>query len=113
MRISRWILGPALVVSLVALPSVGADAAPKKDPDAGLSATAVAKPHIKLDGPWRGKAALKALAGKLGTAAAVNKTTTKKLHDVLVNDPTAWISTNGRLFYAEHYQRPTTSARTS
>jgi len=113
MRISRWILGPALVVSLVALPSVGADAAPKKDPDSGLSATPVAEPQVKLDGPKRGKAALKALAGRLGAAAAANKTTTKKLHDVLANDPTAWLSANGRLFYAEQYQQPTTLARTS
>jgi len=113
MQISRWILGPALVASLVVTLSIGADAAPKADPAPGLTATALAKPHVKLDGPKRGKAALKALTGRLGTAAALNRTTTKNLHDVLTTDPTAWIAANGRLFYADKFQRPSSLSRTS
>lgn len=113
MQISRWLLGPALALSLVAISPVGADASSATDPDPGLNATPLAKSRVTLDRPERGAAALKALAGRLDVAARQNRTTTKKLHDVLSNDPTAWIGTNGRLFYAEKFERPTTAARTS
>lgn len=109
MRISRWILGPALTLSLLALPAVAADASPKAA-DHDFKATPMS---VKLAKPLHGKAALKALDGQLDVAAKLNRTSIKKLHDVLDTDPEAWISTSGRLFYTERFNRPTPAARMS
>ena len=102
MRISRWLLAPALFLVLTSFPAVGADAATQADrPDPKLSATPLAKPKVKLDKPVRGAAALKALQGQLDVAADANQTSVAKLAKELKTDPTAWIATNGRLFYAD------------
>ncbi|MFL6105841.1 MAG: fibronectin type III domain-containing protein [Marmoricola sp.] len=115
MRISRWLLGPALVLSLVSFPSAG-DASPapaKAGHRSSLTAAPLAKPTVALSAPQHGKAALRALGRKLSVAARQNGTSTKKLHDVLADDPTAWVDRSGQLFYADRFAAPKTSARLS
>ncbi|RNL78458.1 fibronectin type III domain-containing protein [Nocardioides marmorisolisilvae] len=119
MRISRWTLGPALALSLslITYPAVGQSSTPTNPSPAKVAvhgkATALAKPSVKLDGPKRGKAALKALGSQLSTAAKINGKSTANLQRVLGHDPTAWLNPEGRLFYADKFDRPKLSARTT
>jgi hypothetical protein len=95
------------------LPAIGESATPPDQSDANLTAIPFTHASVKLDGPKRGTAALKALGSRLDDAARLNRTTSSKLHDVLAHDPTAWLNPSGRLFYADQFDRPRVSARTS
>ena len=59
-----------------------------------------------LDGRAHGRDAISLLGDHLEEAAARNDTTPKHLARVLSDDPSAWVDTQGRLFYVERDASP-------
>jgi hypothetical protein len=51
--------------------------------------------------PEHGRAAVRALGGDLPVAASLNHTEPEELRELLLADRTAWLDTDGRLFYKE------------
>lgn len=57
--------------------------------------------HRVLPHPSHGRHALHALGRNLAHAAAVNEVSVRKLTGVLERDPSAWVGTDGQLYYVE------------
>ena len=63
-------------------------------------------PEISLPEKSQGERAIQALAGKLPEVAAWYGTTPQQFASMLIQDNTAWIDTEGRLFYIEEFPEP-------
>jgi hypothetical protein len=95
-------IGASVVVSALLLPSQTAIASPGRPAQFGPGHQA----KKVLKAPMHGKAALQALGGNLGTAAAINGRTPGNLKQLLTSDPTMWLDQNGRLFVREEWSAP-------
>lgn len=70
------------------------------------------RPERVLPDRMRGLAAVKALGANLASVAARNDLTGKRLKKLLTEDHTAWLSTQGQLFYTEDAPAEVTGGET-
>lgn len=63
--------------------------------------TAEVPETVRLDGPARGHRAVRELGDDLDVAAGLNGMSTGELRDLLLEDPTAWVDGNGRVYFVE------------
>lgn len=92
-------IGASVVISALLLPSQNAVASPVRGAQLGPGHQA----KRVLKAPMHGKAAVAALGGNLGTAAAINGRTPANLKKLLTSDPTMWLDRNGRLFVRDQW----------
>lgn len=70
-------------------------------------------PTISLPEKSQGDHAIQALAGKLPEVAAWYGTTPQEFATMMIQDNTAWIDTEGRLFFVENFPEPAVEGRVS
>jgi len=70
-------------------------------------------PTISLPEKSQGDHAIQALAGKLPEVAAWYGTTPQEFATMMIQDNTAWIDTEGRLFFVENFPEPAVEGGTS
>ncbi len=68
---------------------------------ASSSADPRVEPALSLPKPLRGTTALRAVGDRLDDAARLNRMSPARLRTLLTEDPTTWLSPNGRLYYVD------------
>jgi hypothetical protein len=116
-RLTRRLAGVAvLTVGAVAVLQTSAQAAPATGPHPGPAADATARAGAHghaLPQPMRGRAAVRALGGRLSEVAALNRRTPAELTEVLAEDPTMWLGQDGRLLVKEETATPPAASAAS
>lgn len=116
MRVFRPVLVAAVAVALTGLSAAAtsatsAEPAPTAHPRAAFRAEAThPQPESRfLPRLTEGKAALKALGGRIDEAATLNELSTKRFRAILATDDTARVLPSGRLAYADTFAASPTS----
>jgi len=116
LRLPRAVV-PCLVLVTVAgmvpsaWPPAVAEPSPRPSPEVSASqlpdrAAARAAEEVELPRPARGDAAVRLLADQVDEAAEVNDLAAGELVELLQDDPSAWLATDGRLHYKEPLPGP-------
>jgi fibronectin type III domain protein/reprolysin-like metallo-peptidase family M12B len=103
MWVSRERCGAIVVLTMLATvaSTMTATAATALSPDDGATGPSASTPDLDLDHPVRGATAIRLLDDQLDEAAQSNGLTTRAMSSMLQSDPTAWVDTDGKVFFKE------------